>query len=260
MKNRQFYRRGPLHRQSDMSFVDIRRQFDFRSIELGKWVTNEEKHKAANLFHDALCDLMTILRAPESLISLRGTLALQYGKGGQRYVSAHYDPSTRSFALAKNAGPGSIAHEWFHAFDHYICSKLYDENEVSRHQFASSYWLEDGNYKAHPINHRLVQCFQTILLSEDGEEPSDVFKQSVRVDKKMNTQYFSQPEEICARAFEAFIQDQPIKNEFLVKGTKESDEAKLGLYPQGQHRVRINHTFKDYFQSLGQALYRESQR
>jgi len=260
MKNRQFYRRGPIHRPADVSFIDIRKRFEFRSIELGKWVTKEEKNKASNLFHDALCDLMLILKAPESLISLRGTLALQYGKGGQRYVSAHYSPAERTFALAKNAGPGSIAHEWFHAFDHYICSKLYDENHVSRHSFASSHWLENSDYRQHPINNRLVKCFQTILLSEDGEQPSDVFKQSVLVDKKMNSQYFSQPEEICARAFEAFVQDSTIKNEFLVKGTKESDEAKLGLYPRGDERQRINTAFQNYFSALGSALNKEKYR
>ena len=68
--------------------------------------------------------------------------------------------------------------------------------------------------------------------------------------------YYSQPEELCARAFEAFIQDAPCKNAFLVKGTKETEEARLGLYPQGEERARINAAFRGYFQSLGTALRR----
>ena len=123
---RTFFRNGPRHRaDASSSSGAIRRQFDFRSIEIGRWVTNEERDRAAALFHDALCDLMLILQGTETLISLRGTLALQYGTGGRPGVSAHYDPSQRSFALAKNAGPGSIAHEWFHAFDHYIAPKCF---------------------------------------------------------------------------------------------------------------------------------------
>jgi len=52
---------------------------------------------------------------------------------------------------------------------------------------------------------------------------------------------------LCARAFEAFIQNAEIKNNFLVKGTKQSSEEKLGLYSVGEHRQQINEAFKDYF-------------
>ena len=71
--------------------------------------------------------------------------------------------------------------------------------------------------------------------------------------------YYSQPEELCARAFEAFVQDADCKNAFLVRGTRESEEAKLGLYPQGEHRDRTNHAFRDYFHNLGRALPRADQ-
>jgi hypothetical protein len=107
-----FYRNGPDHGAGEhIDFVHIRRRFDFCSIEIGRWVTRPERERAAGLFFDALCDLMLILQGPEPLISLRGTLSLQYGIGGRPGVSAHYNPATRCFSLAKNAGPGSIAHE-----------------------------------------------------------------------------------------------------------------------------------------------------
>jgi len=99
--------------QASLSFVTIRRQFDFRGIEMGRWVTPEERDRAAVNFNQALHDLMDALQGPEQLISLRGTLGLQFGKGGQRGVAAHYMPATRQLALAKNAGAGSLAHEWF---------------------------------------------------------------------------------------------------------------------------------------------------
>lgn len=256
MLNREFYRRGPDHQQGeDISFVSIRRRFDFRSIQIGKWVKEAEKQKAAPLFYDALCDLMTILGGNENLISLRGTLALQYGCGGQPGVMAYYEPATRSFSLAKNAGPGSIAHEWFHGFDHYITEKAF--NGASRGEFASNAWLDDVTQIEHPLNELLAQCFQTIILNEAGDAPNDYFKQSALMDKKTKGYYFSKPEEMCARAFEAFVQDAPIKNNFLVKGTKLSEEAKLGLYPQGEHRLRINAAFKQYFHSLGYVLKRQ---
>lgn len=99
--------------QVPVNFVMIRRQFDFRGIEMGRWVTPEERDRAAVNFYRALEDLMSVLQGPELLISLRGTLGLQYGKGGRPGVAAHYVPATRQLSLAKNAGAGSLAHEWF---------------------------------------------------------------------------------------------------------------------------------------------------
>ena len=250
---RSFYRRGPDHRAgAPVTFLDVRRRFQFRSIEIGRWVTEPEKQRSASLFYDALCDLMTILGGTESLVSLRGTLALQYGIGGRPGVSAHYTPATRSFSLAKNAGPGSIAHEWFHAFDHYIGEKLFGETQ--RGQFASKLWLGHDDAIRHPLNDRLQACFKAILLDEKGAEPSELFRCSVKADKAAGVQYFSLPEELCARAFEAFVQDADLKNSFLVSGTRESEEAKLGLYPVGEERERVNSAFYSYYTALGRAL------
>ncbi|MEC7816697.1 MAG: CLCA_X family protein [Pseudomonadota bacterium] len=237
-----------------ITFLDVRRRFQFRSVEIGRWVTEPEKQRSAVQFYNALGDLMANLGGTETLISLRGTLALQYGIGGRPGVSAHYTPATRSFALAKNAGPGSIAHEWFHAFDHYIADKLFPSTQPG--EFGSRLWLTREDPIAHPLNDRLQACYRAVLLDPTGNQPSDLFRQSAKADKAAGVHYYSQPEELGARAFEAFVQDGPQRNSFLVKGTLESDEAKLGLYPQGSERQRINQAFSTYFQSLGAALKR----
>ncbi|WMC09324.1 hypothetical protein PU634_09300 [Oceanimonas pelagia] len=247
-----FYRNGPDHLSREpVDFVHVRRRFDFRSIEIGRWVTRAEREAAAGHFYNALCDLMLILQGPESLISLRGTLSLQYGTGGRPGVSAHYSPATRSFALAKNAGPGSIAHEWFHAFDHHMGSKAF--SGLGHNVFASGAWLNEARPVIHPLNALLFACFEAVLLSEDGSQP----RASASVDERQGVFYYSRPEELCARAFEAFVQDAAIKNGFLVKGTRATREAELGLYPQGAQRARCNAAFGRYFHALGRALYRQ---
>lgn len=254
-KPRPFYRRGPDHRTDEpVSFGHIRRQFDFRSIQIGRWVTRDEQARAAGLFYDALCDLMSILQGPESLISLRGSLSLQYGIGGRLGVAAHYDPAQRCFALAKNAGRGSIAHEWFHALDHYLGDKVF--SDVPASLFASRAWLSDATPVPHPLNDRLSECFRCILLDASGEGPSELFRMSAQEDRAQGTIYYSQPEELCARAFEAYVQDSGISNSFLVKGTRASAEARRGLYPLGEQRERINAAFGRYFSQLGAALRR----
>ena len=256
--------------QSDervLNFVDIRKRFDFRSIQLGRWVTPEEQRQAAYSFYHALVTLMDILQAPESLISLRGTLSLQYGKGGRPGVAAHYSPQERCFSLAKNAGPGSIAHEWFHALDHYLGSQAFqllpsfDQglNYQSKMLFASKAWLLDTPMRQHPLNELLSECFKVILLDEKGENASMLVRQSNQIDTKLKQLYYGLPEEICARAFEAYVEDAGLVdakliNRFLVKGSLHSEEAKLGLYPQGEHRVNINQAFAEYFKLLGAYL------
>lgn len=234
------------------SFVDVRKRFNFRSIRVGRWVTRQERDRSCGLFHDALFDLMTILQSPESLISLRGTLSFQYGIGGRPGIAAHYDPSARCFSLAKNAGPGSIAHEWFHALDHYLGDKAF--SDTPQGMFASKAWLSDATPIPHSLNDLLFTCFSNVMLDEEGKKPSELFRVSAQVDRKLNRVYYSQPEELCARAFESFVQDAGISNSFLVSGTKETEEARVGLYPFGAHRERINLAFTNYFSRLGSAL------
>lgn len=255
-ESKPWYRNGQDHRSGQaMGFNDIRQRFGFRAIRIGRWVTRAEQDQAAIRFYDALCDLMDILQGPESLISLRGTLSLEYGTGGQPGVSAHYTPASRSFALAKNAGPGSIAHEWFHAFDHYIGQKAFIG--AAPEVFGARAWLNEVERQVHPLNQALFGCYQAVLLSADGQGPSALFRQSAQMDRQYGRLYYSLPEELCARAFEAFVQDATIKNHFLVQGTKASDEARLGLFPKGEERERINAAFDGYFRNLGTALYRE---
>ncbi|BFM48343.1 CLCA_X family protein [Marinomonas sp. THO17] len=244
---------------NEISFVEIRRQFDFRGIEIGSWVTPEERDQAALHFHRALVDLMGVLQGPESLISLRGSLGLQYGKGGQPGVAAHYTPSTRQLALAKNAGAGSLAHEWFHAFDHYMADKLYPQTPSM--SFASNVWLNTSdteNFRHHPLNIALIACFKAIMLNLSGSEPSELFRASQKADQEYNILYYAKPEELCARSFEAFVEDACPTNPFLVRGTRYSIDTQRGLYPQGEQRERIGNAFRHYFYTLGASLFMEN--
>lgn len=249
-----FYRNGDEHRSgADVSFQDVLRLFRFRSIEIGKWVSEEEKHIAANLFFDALCDLMDILQVPENVISLNGTLSLAFGVGGQKHASAHYNSAKKQLSLAKNAGAGALAHEWFHAFDHYIASKMYAVS--GSNLFASEIWLnENAKMKTHALNNQLSACFQAIFLGSSANEPSDLMKKSVFVDQQLKSFYYARPQEVAARAFEASIQHHAIKNAFLVQGTKQSAEAKLGIYPSGEDLNNIARQMATYFNWLGKAL------
>ena len=167
-------------------------------------------------------------------------------------MAAHYLPASRKLALAKNAGAGSLAHEWFHALDRYLATKAFETNSPSK--FASDCWLNNVTPILHPINERLHQAFKSIFLDTSGDQASELFLSSKKADLSLGTLYYARPEEMATRAFEAFVEDTGPQNAFLVRGSRNSEEAKAGLYPKGQQRERINQAFAEYFSALGQAL------
>lgn len=251
--HRPYYRNGSEHRAgADVSFGDIVKVFGFSSVDVGRWVTKEEQQIAANLIFDALCDLMEILQVPESVISLKGSLSLAFGTGGRKHSCAHYESSRKRLALAKNAGGGALAHEWFHAFDHFICNKLFADTKPA--DFASQVWLDDYAMQAHPLNTKLNVCFESIFLGENKSQANQYILTSAKVDKTLQVYYYARPEELAARAFEAIIEEQPIRNAFLVQGTHVGPEVMLGIYPKDCHRQTLGQNFLDYFRHLGQAI------
>ena len=251
---RQYYRNGPPHRGgADVSFADLVKIFGFNSIHIGRWVTPEEQQLAANLFFDAFCDLQQLLQVPGEVISLKGTLALTFGIGGQPGVCAHYQPQGRILALAKNAGGGSLAHEWYHAFDHYIAGKMFQLIDT-RNQFSSNCWLQHKPLIPHYFNTLLSSVYQKLFLSDDGDTASDYFQLCRRLDEKTGRFYLARPEELAARAFEKALQSQTLKNSFLVSGTLKSEAAELGIYPDDNLTKVVSSIWLQYFSLLGQGL------
>jgi hypothetical protein len=96
--------------------------------------------------------------------------------------------------------------------------------------------------------------FESIFLTSDKNQPNEYVNRSAKADKLLKTYYYARPQELVARAFEACIQDHNIKNAFLVQGTKQSPEAKMGIYPAGELRATISKNILDYFYHLGQAI------
>lgn len=255
-----YYRNGPAHRSgADVSFTDLVKVFGFNSIHIGRWVTAEESQIAANLFFDAFADLQQLLQVPAAVISLNGSLALTFGIGGRPGVCAHYQPQGRILALAKNAGGGSLAHEWFHAFDHYIATKMFG-TPVTRKQFSSSAWLQSQPIITHYLNELLSSAYQILFLSADGKNESTFFGHCRQLDASHNRLYLAMPEEMAARAFEKVLQLQPLKNSFLVSGTLKSKAAELGVYPDDTLCRELSCVWLQYFRLLGQGLQNKTRR
>lgn len=251
-------RKGPDYRHGEqVSFKDIQQTFELGNIRIGNWVTREEKALAANLIFDSFADLAYMLALPPQAIGLRGHLNLAFGSGGQKGVQAHYAPHQRELALAKNAGAGALAHEFWHAFDHYIADKAFHVDAASARKttFASDCWLMNQSPQVHPLNERLLRIFEAALLSEDKSDKHEYVTRSVSADQVIGKSYFSLPTEMMARAFEATIEScTNIRNPYLVFGTTTSDM--VSVYPDMAHRREIYNALLAYFQPLGDALNR----
>ncbi|ELW85699.1 MULTISPECIES: PLxRFG domain-containing protein [Acinetobacter] len=115
-------RKGVERRKGDVKDTDFMDVFGFRGVEFGNWNNQVERQQLLNDAFDGLLDLADVLNIPPKAISLNGDLALAFGARGQGLSSAraHYEPAKAVINLTKMNGAGSLAHEWWHAFDHYL--------------------------------------------------------------------------------------------------------------------------------------------
>ncbi len=93
-----------------------------RGIEFGNWNNQEERQQVMDHAYDGLLDLAETLNLSPKALMLNGDLAIAFGARGQGLTGAkaHYERDYGVINLTKMKGAGSLAHEWFHALDHYL--------------------------------------------------------------------------------------------------------------------------------------------
>lgn len=115
-------RSGPQRRTGNVTGEDFKSTFGLRGVEFGNWNNQDERQALMNDAYDGLMDLADVIGVPPKAIGLNGDLALAFGARGQGLSSAraHYESGRAVINLTKERGAGSLAHEWFHALDHYF--------------------------------------------------------------------------------------------------------------------------------------------
>lgn len=113
---------GKVRRTGDVAGQDFMDTFGFRGVEFGNWNNQEERQQVMNEAYDGLLDLAEVMGVPAKAIGLNGDLALAFGARGHGLHSAraHYERKHAVINLTKMHGAGALAHEWFHAVDHYF--------------------------------------------------------------------------------------------------------------------------------------------
>ena len=218
---------------------EFTRRFAFRGVQFGNWVEADRRRTDLVDTSQGLEDLAAVLGWPARALSLGGALGLAFGargRGGPQRTRAHYEPDQRVIAISKPAGPGSLAHEWFHAFDH-EAARL-----ATRHRngYATESW-PDADQNDTPAG-RLAKAMNRYgsLLNSLG-----LFQRSMKLDTRrpQAKPYWSTTREMAARAFEKWVRwrlaGMGIRNDYLVNIAPAArwnapDEMQLGYpYPTG---------------------------
>jgi hypothetical protein len=115
-------RKGAERRTTDATPEMFNETFSPRAIEFGNWNNQAERQQVLNHAYDGLLDLADTLKVSPKALMLNGDLAIAFGARGQGLsgAKAHYEPDYGVINLTKMKGAGSLAHEWFHALDHYL--------------------------------------------------------------------------------------------------------------------------------------------
>ncbi len=104
----------------DVTAEELLDQFGFRAIEYGEWLPQKERQEVINMAYDSFADLAQALNLRPKDVSLGGELAVAFGArgtGGRGAALAHFEPGRFVMNMTRMKGAGSLAHEWFHAFD-----------------------------------------------------------------------------------------------------------------------------------------------
>ncbi len=214
------YRKGVRWRdeKKDVTEKDFMKVFGFRGVEFGNYVTGTERHLHMNATFDAFCDMAAMLGIPNELVSLNGTLALAFGsrgRGGKGAPSAHYESGYKVINLTRPHGAGSLAHEWWHAFDNYVGEWIL-KNDV----FDTSNFKEKMVFLSHLIYpskfEPSMRCGQLITNYRSWFRRS---KHLNEISNKSDKNYWTRPTEIAARCFETYMRyrlsEYGYKNDYL---------------------------------------------
>ena len=134
---------------------ELAQQFGLRGVEISDKVDAKTAQWHVKKCSEGLADIADITGIPDKLVSLNGRLSLAIGMRDKRNALASYSADLRSINISKTRGAGSLAHEWFHAFDNLIQEAMGGYNLTPR-SFMSQRFLELSDEQAELLRNYLA--------------------------------------------------------------------------------------------------------
>lgn len=212
-------REGVDRREGDVTPEQFRETFGFRGVQFGNYVEGPRRQFELNEAFDGLMDLADTLSIPPQAISLNGTLGLAFGARGRGgNAKAHYEPGQVVINLTKSKGAGSLAHEWFHGFDHAFAM----QDSGQREGFMSERRRDSGETRQ-----EVYEAWKAVEKALIGGEYASRMGQ---LDAARSKPYWNTMIEKAARAFEKYVVDrlaaQGATNDYLA-----NIDENAGAYP-----------------------------
>lgn len=195
--------------------------FNVYGVEFGNWQDNRQA--ALDQAYDALRDLATTVGITPEAIGFGGRLGLAFGARGHGKAAAHYEPNRFAINLTKTQGAGCLAHEWFHAWDH----------------------AQSGNGSA------LRTYTGTLALRELSRTLNGLpmYRRARKADQRRSKPYWSEPCEMAARGFEAWIRAR-VENDYLANIRTPAEFDRPGEcypYPVAEEMPAIDEAYRKLF-------------
>ena len=170
-----------------------------------------------------------------------GELGLAFGARGHGNASAHYEQDLHVINLTRFNGAGSIAHEVFHSLDARMSRQWFNHQGLLSNLLTS---YKTPHLHEQHIQYDRFRAFKEIVAASTSKTD---FVQSARniEGQKGTRKYWTKPSELCARAFESYIEhksvDMGLEAQWLASGTKQDDYPHNGMhpYPTGKERHEI---------------------
>jgi hypothetical protein len=187
--------------------------------QFGNWQDNRDV--CLNESYDAIRDLAEFIGWPLERMFFGGQLGLAFGARGHGSALAHYELACRCINLTRKGGAGSLAHEWAHAFDHYLCG----------------------------YGQKLTAVPQLKALVDSL--PAGILHRCMAADLTRSSIYFAKPCERFARCFESWVR-QSVCNDYLANITPVElfKAAERYPYPLPEEMPAVAAAFQELFKSL----------
>jgi predicted RNA methylase len=274
----------------DKAPADLKTEFGFADITVGGYVTSAQEQAHVNGSFEAFADLAAVLGVKRTDLSFGGTLHYAIGALGHGRHAAHYAPqqpgaggSVQVINVTNTQGDGSVAHEMGHAIDFNLRGALtYKDmhpavaelvralkselptvdrikDAVGRFLTGSSFY--SGMKGQGPLKNAEYHIGRVISDLERNPQKlgaTNYFREAQKGDHgSTSSLYWSNKEELFARAFESYVHDKlgERSSEYLVTdhvadGKVVSPPHRFVPYPQGEERKAFNALFDQFVAAL----------
>lgn len=242
------------------STSDLLEVLQIRGLEFGKFLGQRERQAVLNEVYDAFFDLCSVLRLPAAGASLWGRAGLAFGSRGLGPgVAGHFEPANWVVHIDRS-GAGVLAHEMGHAID----AAMAEACGLGKGALLSSGVI--AGWKNHSLARLLEEVLVACKRDEQGRS-TQFYLDALKFDKGKRI-YWSSPEEMFARLFEAWVHDtlaaQGRRNDFLVFPSSGTDQlagqewrALISNYPKGRERERLVGLMGDFIRAAMPIARRE---